>query len=59
MINREEIEKGIIEIINEQVFVPKMVAGLEAFITDYIQNLLERQAEESYDRYYNINQEEE
>jgi len=28
-------------------------------IMDYIEALLEKQAQESYDRYYNINQEEE
>jgi len=53
---KEKIEQDIIDIINKQVFVPKMVAGLESFIADYIEDILEKEAEESYDRYYEINQ---
>ena len=55
--DRKEIEQGVIDIINKQVFIPKMVAGLETFITDYIEELLDAQMESDYDRYYNINQE--
>ena len=55
--DRKEIEQGVIDIINKQVFIPKMVSGLEAFIADYIEELLDAQMESDYDRYYNINQE--
>ena len=55
--DRKEIEQGVIDIINKQVFIPKMVSGLETFIADYIEGLLEAQMESDYDRYYNINQE--
>ena len=55
--DRKEIEQGVIDIINKQVFIPKMVAGLETFIADYIEELLDAQMESDYDRYYNINQE--
>ena len=55
--DRKEIEQGVIDIINKQVFIPKMVAGLETFITDYIEELLDAQMESDYDHYYNINQE--
>ena len=53
--DRKEIEQGVIDIINKQVFIPKMVAGLETFITDYIEELLDAQMESDYDHYYNIN----
>ena len=55
--DRKEIEQGVVDIINKQVFIPKMVAGLETFIADYIEELLDAQMESDYDRYYNINQE--
>jgi len=42
MMEREEIEQGVVDIINEQVFVPQMVAGLETFIAVYIESAIEK-----------------